>query len=194
MGKTKGNINLPKPLDIGRLRTNLQAILREIDRMGTRLDDSYSPVTWTRFQHQSQNIADAIDSVRLRLSGVKAAVVAQMVGNDVHQVAGYHAWNTMFNPNWVAPSTIVKTIACKCGATVGMYCGVVYGNKRICKSRRDAYLTRRFTVHRQRLGDEAGLWMVYDREAKEVDASGLASQDTAIELAAIESAGVSNGR
>ena len=138
--KKKERPNAPKPLDLGRLRKDLSLIMDEIDRSHGVLPDYYSPVMWQRLQETAERVANAIQAVRMKLTNKSLTVheIASKLGLGYMQVAGYLAWNTMLDPNWVKPSIAVETVACPCGAPKGRYCNPVM--KRMCHARRQVYI------------------------------------------------------
>ena len=93
-----------KPLNIEKLRRDMRIIMDEIDRSGGVLPDAYSPLMWQRLQETTEKVADAIQAVRLTLSGMTCGEAAVKLGLETAQVAGYVAWNTMLQPDWVAPT------------------------------------------------------------------------------------------
>jgi hypothetical protein len=95
-----------KPLNIEKLRRDMKTIMDEIDRSGGVLPDAYSPVMWQRLQETTEKVADAIQAVRLTLSGMTCGEAAAELGLETAQVAGYLAWNTMLQQSWVAPRLI----------------------------------------------------------------------------------------
>jgi hypothetical protein len=112
-----------KPLNIEKLRRDLKIVMDEIDRTGGVLADAYSPLMWQRLQQTTEKVADAIQAVRLTLSGLTCGQAASRLGLETAQVAGYVAWNTMLQPEWVAPRIIIARTPCpKCGAMAGERC------------------------------------------------------------------------
>jgi hypothetical protein len=106
-----------------KLRQDMRIIMDEIDCSGNVLPDAYSPLMWQRLQQTTEKVADAIQAVRLRLSGMTCREAAAKLGLETAQVAGYVAWNTMLQPDWVPPRIIIATTACtKCGAVAGERC------------------------------------------------------------------------
>jgi hypothetical protein len=49
-----------KPLNLAKLRRDMEMIMSEIDRTGGVLPDAYSPVMWQRLQHTTEKVANAI--------------------------------------------------------------------------------------------------------------------------------------
>jgi hypothetical protein len=130
-----------KPLNMVKLRRDMQIIMDEIDCSGGVLPDAYSPLMWQRLQETTEKIADAIQAVRLTLSGMRCAEAAAKLGLETAQVAGYVAWNTMLQPDWVAPRIIIAETACpKCGAAAGERCNYSSAPPhKIHKERREAH-------------------------------------------------------
>ena len=123
MTKTEAETKKLKPLNLEKLRRDMELIMDEIDRTGGVLPDAYSPVMWQRLQETTEKVADAIQAVRLKLSGLRCGEVAVKLGLETAQVAGYLAWNTMLQPGWVAPRFIIRETPCpKCGAQAGERC------------------------------------------------------------------------
>ena len=123
MTKTEAETKKLKPLNLEKLRRDMELIMDEIDRTGGVLPDAYSPVMWQRLQETTEKVADAIQAVRLKLSGLTCGEVALKLGLETAQVAGYVAWNTMLQPGWVAPRFIIRETPCpKCGAQAGERC------------------------------------------------------------------------
>jgi hypothetical protein len=137
-----------KPLNLGKLRRDLQLIMDEIDRTNGVLPDAYSPVMWQRLQNTAEKVSNAIQSVRLVLGGMTADEAASKVGigdddkSGKMMVAGYMAWNTMLQPDWVAPRIIIRETACpKCGAQAGERCDYSSAPAhKIHRERREAHL------------------------------------------------------
>src|ERR1700674_3772165 len=130
-----------KPLNIEKLRRDMKIVMDEIDRTGGVLPDAYSPVMWQRLQETTEKVADAIQAVRLTLSGMTWGEAASKLGLETAQVAGYVAWNTMLQPDWVAPRIIIAKTPCpKCGAVAGELCHYSSAPPhKIHKERREAY-------------------------------------------------------
>src|SRR5580693_1065861 len=130
-----------KPLNIEKLRRDLKVVMDEIDRTGGVLPDAYSPVMWQRLQGTTEKVADAIQAVRLALSGMTCGEAAAKLGLETAQVAGYVAWNTMLQPDWVAPRIIIANTPCpKCGAMAGERCQYRSAPpNKIHKERREAH-------------------------------------------------------
>jgi hypothetical protein len=130
-----------KPLNIEKLRRDMKVITDEIDRGGGVLSDAYSPIMWQRLQETTEKVANAIQAVRLTLSGMTCGAAATELGLETAQVAGYRAWNTMLQPSWVAPRVIIATTSCpKCGAMAGKRCDYRSAPAhKIHKERREAY-------------------------------------------------------
>lgn len=133
-----------KPLNIEKLRRDMQIVMDEIDRTGGVLPDAYSPVMWQRLQRTTEAVANAIQAVRLTLSGMTCGEAADKLGLEKAQVAGYVAWNTMLQPGWVAPRIIIsKTLCPKCGAAAGERCHYSSAPAhKIHKERRKAHMGR----------------------------------------------------
>jgi hypothetical protein len=111
------------PLNMGKLRRDMEIIMGEIDRTGGVLPDAYSPVMWQRLQRTTERVANAIQGVRLTLSGMTCGEAAAKLGLETAQVAGFLAWNTMLQPDWVAPRIVISRTACpRCGASAGERC------------------------------------------------------------------------
>lgn len=112
-----------KPLNLNKLRKDLQLIMDEIDRTQGVLLDYYSPVMWTRLQETAERVANAIQAVRMKLSGKTSEDIAKALDLSTKTVAAYLAWNTMFAPNWIKPEAARNNIACpSCHAPVGSEC------------------------------------------------------------------------
>jgi hypothetical protein len=130
-----GTVKQVAPLNLAKLRRDMQTIMDEIDRTGGVLPDAYSPVMWQRLQNATENVATAIQAVRLSLSGMSHTEIAAKLGLKPQQVAAYAAWNTMLQPDWVSPRGVVASTPCpKCGASQGEDCMAV----KIHRVRRDA--------------------------------------------------------
>jgi hypothetical protein len=130
-----------KPLNIEKLRLDMKIIMDEIDRTGGVLPDAYSPLMWQRLQKTTEKVADAIQAVRLTLSGMTCGEAAAKLGLERAQVAGYGAWNTILQPDWVAPRIIIANTPCpKCGAMAGERCRYSSAPPhKIHKERREAH-------------------------------------------------------
>jgi hypothetical protein len=130
-----------KPLNMGKLRRDMQIIMDEIDHSGDILPDAYSPIMWQRLQRTTEGVANAIQSVRLRLSGMTCDEIAGKLGITKQQVAAYAAWNSMLQPDWIAPRVIVAETACpRCGAMAGERCDYSSApTNKIHKDRRKAH-------------------------------------------------------
>ncbi len=112
-----------KPLNLNKLRKDLELIMDEIDRTQGVLPDYYSPVMWTRLQETAERIANAIQAVRMKLSGKTVKEIADALGLGLMSVAGYLAWNTMLDPGWIKPEVARNRVACPaCHAPVGSEC------------------------------------------------------------------------
>lgn len=112
-----------KPLNMTKLRKDMQLIMDEIDRTGGVLPDAYSPVMWQRLQDATDRVATAVQAVRLVLSGMNRDDVATKLGMGRQRVAAYMAWNTMLQPDWVSPRMIIAETPCPiCGAQKGERC------------------------------------------------------------------------
>ena len=112
-----------KPLNLNKLRKDLQLIMDEIDRTHGVLPDYYSPIMWMRLQETADRVANAIQAVRMKLSGLTSSEIADKLGLGVQQVAAYVAWNTMFDPHWVRPKEVIAWSARpKCDAEAGQRC------------------------------------------------------------------------
>lgn len=133
-----------KPLNIEKLRRDMKIVMDEIDRTGGVLPDAYSPVIWQRLQRTTDAVANAIQAVRLRLSGMTCDEIAGKLGIKKQQVAAYAAWNSMLQPDWVSPRVIVAETACpKCGAMAGERCHYHSAPAhKIHKERREAHRRR----------------------------------------------------
>jgi hypothetical protein len=106
-----------KPLNLAKLRRDMQIVMDEIDRGGD------APAMWRRLQDTTEHVANAIQAVLLRLGGMSVAEVASKLGLKPRQIAAYGAWNTMLQPGWVAPGIIVAETSCPtCGAKKGERC------------------------------------------------------------------------
>jgi len=134
-----------KPLSLGKLRADLALIMDEIDRSNGVLSDYYSPIMWQRLQNTAEKVANAIQSVRLKLGNpeMTAEEIGLKLGLGKMSVAGYLAWNTMLAPDWVKPSDVIATTPCpKCGAPAGEGCRYCSAPAhKIHKERREAYKT-----------------------------------------------------
>jgi hypothetical protein len=118
-----------KPLNLNKLRKDLQLIMDEIDRTQGVLPDYYSPVMWTRLQETAERVANAIQAVRMNLSGNSVGEIAKELGLSIQSVAAYLAWNTMYDPSWIKPLDAVGHTACpSCGAPIGTTCSGIVGN------------------------------------------------------------------
>lgn len=137
------NTSKLKPLNLAKLRRDMELIMSEIDRTGGVLPDAYSPVMWQRLQHTTEKVANAIQAVRMTLSGMTTEQAANQLGLGTQQVAGYVAWNTMLQPGWVAPRFIIAVTPCpKCGAKAGELCNYCSAPPhKIHKERREAHRT-----------------------------------------------------
>jgi hypothetical protein len=74
-----------KPLNMGKLRRDIQIIMDEIDRSGDILPDAYSPLMWQRLQRTTEGVANAIQAVRLRLSGMTCDEIARRESSKTHK-------------------------------------------------------------------------------------------------------------
>jgi hypothetical protein len=130
-----------KPLNLKKLRKDLQTIMDEIDRTNGILPDFYSPIMWQRLQNTADTVANAIQAVRLRLNGKTNSEVASELGLDKQQVGGYLAWNTMLDPQWCKPAEVIAISVCpKCGADAGLPCDYASAPAhKIHKERREAF-------------------------------------------------------
>jgi hypothetical protein len=134
-----------KPLSIGKLRKDLQLIMDEIDRTHGVLPDYYSPVMWQRLQNTAEKVSDAIQAVRMKLSGMTTPQIADKLELKVAQVAGYIAWNTMLDPEWLKPQIVVSSTACpSCGAAPGEHCNYASApGHKLHPARREAFKNSR---------------------------------------------------
>ena len=126
-----------KPLDLKKLRKDLQLIMDEIDRTQGILPDYYSPVMWSRLQDTAERVANAIQAVRMKLNGKPVEDIVKELGLSKQSVAAYLAWNTMLDPDWIKPEAARNSIACPlCNAPAGEEC---YGTPRTHKARIEAF-------------------------------------------------------
>jgi hypothetical protein len=96
MAQTKG----PLPtVDLLKLRNDLQTIMDVLNSTTSDLD-AYSPYMWSRLQKTADQVAKAINAVRMHLAGKTAQQIAEELGLKKQQVAAYAAWNTMYRPGW----------------------------------------------------------------------------------------------
>jgi hypothetical protein len=87
-----------KQLNVKKLQQDLRTIM---DELSTTVGvDRYSPKMWMRLQTTTDYVVNAINAVRLRLTGKTCAEVAVELGLKKQQVAAYLAWNTMYQPEW----------------------------------------------------------------------------------------------
>lgn len=157
-----------KPLSLGKLKTDLNIIMAEIDRCSGILSDYYSPVMWQRLQQTADKVATAIQCVRMKLSNpsITSEEIGDRLGIGKMSVAGYLAWNSMLSPLWVKPSEVVETTPCPvCKAEAGEGCD--YGSApahKIHDERKAAfraseaglgYLSQRATQMEERYGIKA---------------------------------------
>lgn len=131
-----------KPLSLGKLKTDLNIIMAEIDRCSGILPDYYSPVMWQRLQETADKVAGAIQSVRMKLTNPE--MTCEEIGLKLRigkmSVAGYLAWNSMLSPDWVKPSVVYTAIDCPfCGKPAGVPCNGNVKATRIHRQRREAY-------------------------------------------------------
>lgn len=89
---------LRKPLDVEKLKHDLQVIMGELSNESSK--DMYSPTMWIRLQKTTDYVVTAINAVRLRLSGMTCREVAAKLHLKPQQVAAFSAWNTMYQPGW----------------------------------------------------------------------------------------------
>jgi hypothetical protein len=140
-----------RPLNIERLRKNLQIIMTEIDRTQGVLPDYYSPTMWQRLQRTAYHVANAIQAVRIKLSNPELSCehIALKLGLERQQVAGYLAWNTMLDPKWIKPQFAIEFVGCpKCGASPGQRCNYASApTYKIHDERREAYRQQRDDKH-----------------------------------------------
>lgn len=135
-----------KELDLTRLRQDMRAILKELDKVGDRLDDHYSPAMWRMLQEETEWVAVSIRALHLRLTGMRSAAIADQLnqerGTDYwtrQRVAYIVAKNTTLHPDWIAPAAVIVLGDCpKCGAAQHTYCRVDKRTNRgtICNERR----------------------------------------------------------
>jgi hypothetical protein len=132
-----------KPLSLGKLKTDLNIIMAEIDRCSGILPDYYSPVMWQRLQETADKVAGAIQSVRMKLTNPEMTCeeIGLKLGLGKMSVAGYLAWNSMLAPDWVKPAEVIASTPCpKCGVPAGSRCDYCSAPAhKIHKERRAAY-------------------------------------------------------
>jgi hypothetical protein len=128
-------------IDFRKLRSNLKTLMEEVDRRLESEFDSFSPAMWGKLHRTVDIVLLEIRAVRLALNGYTCAEVAEKLGLKKQQVAAFLAYNTMWQPDYASPETIMSSVDCPvCTAKVGIRCTTSTGRDvRIHDSRRDFF-------------------------------------------------------
>jgi hypothetical protein len=85
----------PTPtIDFNKLRSNLKALMEEVDLQLASEFDAFSPNMWNRLERTVDGVILEINAVRLVLDGATCAEVATKLNLKKQQVAAYMAYNT----------------------------------------------------------------------------------------------------
>ena len=141
MIKSKKPAKLVEPIDFSKLRENLKTIMDEVDRRLESEYDAFSPKMWDKLRERVDQTVLAIKAVRMALNGMTSVEVADKLGVRRQQVAAVLAFNTMLQPDYADPETIVNAVVCPgCLAGVGNRCSsYTYNDVGVHETRRIAY-------------------------------------------------------
>ena len=132
---------LVEPIDFNKLKRDLHILMQEVDLRLASEFDAFSPFMWNRLSNTVNAVITEITAVRMVLNGKTCSEVAAVMGLKKQQVAAFMAYNTMWQEDYAAPTTINNMVDCpSCHAGLGNRCVSASGRDvRVHDSRRQVY-------------------------------------------------------